>query len=119
MEAYSRVLGNLAFTILSRVGDILREDALSDSSSPVSTCLFPGIYSTKIMETPKAGLYEPVNQKNSVDSRRCDSTSSSTTDLEFSCNAGKASPVSATPSRGRVWCIGREACVIASAKNSP
>ncbi|KAK9928324.1 hypothetical protein M0R45_025467 [Rubus argutus] len=31
----------------------------------------------------------------------------------------KGSPIAATPSRARVWCIGREACVSVSPTNSP
>ncbi|KAI7752976.1 hypothetical protein M8C21_026717, partial [Ambrosia artemisiifolia] len=37
IEAYSRVLGNLAFSILTRIGDISQEDVLSDPDSPMAT----------------------------------------------------------------------------------
>ncbi|KAJ1396852.1 PRONE domain [Sesbania bispinosa] len=43
LEAYSRVLANLAFSILSRIGDILHEDCLSNPNSPVATSCSPGI----------------------------------------------------------------------------
>ncbi|KAJ9536830.1 hypothetical protein OSB04_029563 [Centaurea solstitialis] len=45
LEAYSRVLGNLAFSILTRIGDICQEDVLSDPGSPLSLpgLIIPGI----------------------------------------------------------------------------
>ncbi|XP_078446433.1 RHO guanyl-nucleotide exchange factor 14 [Wolffia australiana] len=36
VEAYSRALGNLAFTILTRIGDVLNEDDLHQPSSPIT-----------------------------------------------------------------------------------
>ncbi|KAF5815679.1 putative PRONE domain, Rop guanine nucleotide exchange factor [Helianthus annuus] len=42
IEAYSRVLGNLAFSILTRIGDISQEDVLSDPDSPMATNSTPG-----------------------------------------------------------------------------
>ncbi|XVE57268.1 hypothetical protein DITRI_Ditri04bG0077800 [Diplodiscus trichospermus] len=44
LEAYSRVLKNLAFSIMCRIGEILQEDILSNPNSPheVTLC-FPGI----------------------------------------------------------------------------
>ncbi|GFZ16655.1 RHO guanyl-nucleotide exchange factor 14 [Actinidia rufa] len=41
LEAYSRVLRNLAFKILSRIGEILQEDILSNPKLPLTTCCFP------------------------------------------------------------------------------
>ncbi|KAK4389102.1 Rop guanine nucleotide exchange factor 14 [Sesamum angolense] len=78
LEAYSRVLANLAFSILSRIGDILQEDL------------------------------------NSADGK-----SFNASDIEAHYEEAKISSVSATPSRSRVWCIGREACHSVSAQNSP
>ncbi|KAI3716844.1 hypothetical protein L1987_68034 [Smallanthus sonchifolius] len=37
LEAYSRVLGNLAFNILARIGDICQEDVSADPSSPIAS----------------------------------------------------------------------------------
>ncbi|PWA60220.1 PRONE domain-containing protein [Artemisia annua] len=42
LEAYSRVLGNLAFSILTRIGDVSQEDILSDPDSPMATNSLPG-----------------------------------------------------------------------------
>ncbi|XP_076906216.1 rop guanine nucleotide exchange factor 14-like [Bidens hawaiensis] len=43
IEAYSRVLGNLAFSILTRIGDISQEDFLSDPDSPLATNITQGV----------------------------------------------------------------------------
>ncbi|XP_062147035.1 rop guanine nucleotide exchange factor 14-like isoform X2 [Alnus glutinosa] len=40
LEAYSRVLGNLAYSILFRIRDILEEDGLSNPNSPVTMPYF-------------------------------------------------------------------------------
>ncbi|KAL6980018.1 hypothetical protein U1Q18_021669 [Sarracenia purpurea var. burkii] len=41
LEAYSQVLRNLASKILSRIGDILQEDVLSNPNPPSQSCCFP------------------------------------------------------------------------------
>ncbi|GLT73935.1 hypothetical protein SLA2020_457630 [Shorea laevis] len=113
LEAYSRVLGNLAFSILSRIGEILQEDVLSNPSTPVATSYFP--------ESPMPGLHvrhSLIDQMNRADGKRRHSLSSINSDLEFT-QAARASPTYATPSRSRVWCIGKEACIGVSPRNSP
>ncbi|GMH09628.1 hypothetical protein Nepgr_011469 [Nepenthes gracilis] len=50
IEAYSRVLGNLANNILSRIRDILQEDQSSNSDLPVAKCCFSGLSSRGILE---------------------------------------------------------------------
>lgn len=113
MEAYSRVLGNLAFSILSRIGDILQEDSLSNSDSLSSS---PG---TNISETwmTDSHIRQSLLQKmNKADGQCCDSTS----DLEHeSLDAKSKDVIAATPSRSSVWCISREACASLSTPNSP
>ncbi|XP_024016661.1 rop guanine nucleotide exchange factor 14 isoform X2 [Eutrema salsugineum] len=42
LEAYSRILASLAFRILSRIREILQEDALSNPSSPATASCFSG-----------------------------------------------------------------------------
>lgn len=106
VEAYSRALQNLAFKILSRMGDILREDVLSNPSSPMPTCCFPGM---NLSDSPVLGQHvrhSLIDQMNKVDG-------------EFCNGEIKSSPVTATPSRNRVWCIGREACNGVSPPDSP
>ncbi|EEF42526.1 rop guanine nucleotide exchange factor 14 isoform X2 [Ricinus communis] len=107
LEAYSRVLGNLAFSILCRIGDILQEDASTNPNSPVSICCFPGTLET------------PVHMLHKADGKYRESNASYSSDMGFSYSEAKASSVTATPSRRRVWCIGREACIGVSPSNSP
>lgn len=131
MEAYSRVLGNLAFSILSRIGDVMKEDiGASNPNSPASTsCCFTTGILLNITNN-----YSPIRSLDDADGRQHyastsstaasisnGSSSSSTFDSEInSYSDAKASPVvSSTPSRRRVWCIGREACVSVSPPNSP
>ncbi|KAF8380837.1 hypothetical protein HHK36_028332 [Tetracentron sinense] len=118
LEAYSRVLASLAFSILSRIGDILQEDILSNPNSPVPTCCFPGV---NLIETPVVGRARQslIDQMNRADGGFCDYNSSKTSDMEFSDSEAKTSSVTSTPCRSRVWCIGREACTSVSPTNSP
>ncbi|BFG30674.1 hypothetical protein CerSpe_169480 [Prunus speciosa] len=118
MEAYSRVLGNLAFSILSRVGDVLQEDALNNPNSFTASSYFPWINISHNSSMAGQNIRYSFIDGNKGDRRRSDSTLSSI-DLEFSYSVAKDSPVTATPSRARVWCIGREACVSVSPTNSP
>ncbi|CAB4309402.1 unnamed protein product [Prunus armeniaca] len=118
MEAYSRVLGNLAFSILSRVGDVLQEDALNNPNSFTASSYFPWINISHNSSLAGQNIRYSFIHGNKGDCRHSDSTLS-TIDLEFSYSVAKDSPVTATPSRARVWCIGREACVSVSPTNSP
>lgn len=120
LEAYSRVLGNLALSILSRIGDILQEDALNNPSSFAASSYFPGINFTDNLDTSMLGqnIRYSFLDRSSGDHRNSDSISCSI-DLEFSYSMTKGSRITATPSRARVWCIGREACVSVSPTNSP
>ncbi|KAL6279262.1 hypothetical protein ACE6H2_016143 [Prunus campanulata] len=118
LEAYSRVLGNLAFSILSRVGDVLQEDALNNPNSFTASSYFPWINISHNSSMAGQNIRYSFIDGNKGDRRRSDSTLSSI-DLEFSYSVAKDSPVTATPSRARVWCIGREACVSVSPTNSP
>ncbi|XP_047322933.1 rop guanine nucleotide exchange factor 14-like [Impatiens glandulifera] len=68
LEAYSRVLGNLAYRILSRITDILQEDILSNPNSPVPAYGFQGIDFPEISASPIVGqrarhsLIDQMNQ---------------------------------------------------------
>ncbi|CAI8588372.1 unnamed protein product [Vicia faba] len=113
LEAYSRVLGNLAFSILTRIGDILQEDSLSNSGSLSSS---PG---TNISETwmTDSHIRQSLLQKmNKADGQSRNSTS----DFEHeSFDAKSKDVITTTPSRSSVWCISREACASLSTPNSP
>ncbi|KAL6549758.1 hypothetical protein OROMI_020246 [Orobanche minor] len=117
IEAYSRVLANLAFSILSRIGDILQEDVKSNPNSPVAVshlveARVPGISDSPMLDRVRQSL---LRQLNSADRK-----SNSPHEIDGSnVEEAKDISVSATPSRSRVWCIGREACQSLSAQTSP
>lgn len=119
LEAYSRVLANLAFSILSRLGDILQEDIMSNPNSPVAMshlvgARIPGISDSPMLDRVRHSL---IHQLNGIDAKSCSSREA--TDVDGNHEEAKISSVSTTPSRSRVWCIGREACHSLSAPNSP
>ncbi|KAM3322685.1 rop guanine nucleotide exchange factor 14 isoform X1 [Capsicum chacoense] len=119
LEAYSRVLFNLAFSILTRIGEILQEDILSNPNSPAASCHLPGIRIPKCdSPVPSHVRHSLIDQMNKADGRSCGSrrTNASEIDIEFA--ESKISSVTATPSR-RMWCIGKESCSSMSAPNSP
>ncbi|KAL2902193.1 Rop guanine nucleotide exchange factor 14 [Bienertia sinuspersici] len=113
LEAYSRVLGNLAYSILSRIGDILQEDHTSNPNSPMPTSYFSS--GSSIQDSP---IFNPrirhslVDQMNKVDEYFSDSNPSRCSDSEISSSTdAKSSSVTATPSSSRIWCIGKDACI--------
>ncbi|XP_028755951.1 rop guanine nucleotide exchange factor 14 [Neltuma alba] len=119
LEAYSRVLGNLAFSILSRIGDILQEDALSNPNSPAATSCSPSISLSQTWVVGSHIRQSLIDKMNKADGQYCESSCGSNSDLELSSIDVKTSSVTQTPSRSRVWCIGKEVCTSASPQNSP
>jgi hypothetical protein len=100
---YSRVLGNLAYSILSRIRDILKEDGLSN---PNSLVVMP-YFDINHYETLAVGIdvrHSLIDQMNKLHRHYCDSNSSSAS----SYSEAKASSVAATPSWNRLWCIDKE-----------
>jgi hypothetical protein len=92
----------------------LEEDGLSNPNSPVAMPYFD----INHCETSAVGIdvsNSLIDQTNKVHRHYCDSNSSSTS----SYSEAKSSFVAATPSRNRLWCIDREACLSVSPKNSP
>ncbi|KAJ0970949.1 hypothetical protein J5N97_018908 [Dioscorea zingiberensis] len=77
VEAYSRVLVSVAFSILSRIGDILQEDDLKKPTTPIATLKFDfssDVYLAGITETPPGLIKRSlIEQMNNVDSRICHS----------------------------------------------
>lgn len=128
LEAYSRVLANLAFSILSRIGDILQEDALSNPNSPVAKCCTPG---SKMNDDNMDQIQMPwlrlrsrhslIDQMNKADGKYFTSDASSCSTSETSNSEAKSSSVNSTPSVNRVWCVSsrKEACISLSPGNSP
>ncbi|KAG4938955.1 hypothetical protein AAZX31_16G098300 [Glycine max] len=108
LEAYSRVLGSLAFSILSRIADILQEDALSNPNTPISASCSPGINLSEAWVVGSRIRHSLIDKMNEADGQYCASSCGSTSDIELSSTQANAtSSVPTTPSRGRLWCIGR------------
>lgn len=120
LEAYSRALGNLAFKILSRIADVLQEDVLSNPNSPLPESYFQGINVVGgvvgVSQRARQSFIDPMNR---VGGRLEDSNACSKSYFEFTSDEGKSSSLASTPSRGSVWCVGREACGRVSCENSP
>ncbi|OVA18376.1 PRONE domain [Macleaya cordata] len=122
LEAYSRVIGNLAFSILSRIKDILQEDELSNPSSPATSCCFSGKNLSGISEFRAASGHVQlslIDQMKMVDRQYSDSNASKASEIDFTDSDAKTSSVTSTPCRSRVWCISREACPSLSPTSSP
>ncbi|XP_058103765.1 rop guanine nucleotide exchange factor 14 isoform X2 [Magnolia sinica] len=125
LEAYSRVLGSLAFSILSRIGDILQEDDLSNPDSPAAAFkfdCFSSINLARISENPARRVrHSLIDQMNSVDGRFCYSSVSKCSTEDFSDSEAKTSTstATATPCRSRAWCYGREVCRSVSPSSLP
>lgn len=125
LEAYSRVLGNLAYSILSRIGNILQEDYSSNPNSPIPKCCFPsGLNLNGISDSPP--IVKPrirhslVDRMNKADEYFSDSNPGRTSDSEVSSTTeAKSSSVTATPSSSRIWCIGKDGRNHGSPHSSP
>ena len=107
MEAYSRVLGSLAFSILSRIGDILQEDAFSNPNSPISMSHSPGTNLSEAWVVGSSIRHSLIEKMNETEGQHGRSSCGSTSDIELPSTEASANIITATPSRGRLWCIGR------------
>nr|GMD99242.1 rop guanine nucleotide exchange factor 14 [Ipomoea batatas] len=123
LEAYSRVLGNLAFTILTRIGEILQEDILSNPNSPAAACHLPGLRIPGTPGSPAPGSHRVrhslIDQMNKVDGRASFSCRTNASDLDLDSVSSMRGLITATPSRRRGWCLSREVCRSKSPENSP
>ncbi|KAK7307391.1 hypothetical protein VNO77_40409 [Canavalia gladiata] len=93
LEAYSRVLGNLAFSIMSRIGDILQEDSLSNPNSPAVINCSPGINLSGTWVVDSHIRQSLLDKMNKADGQSCDSSCDSTSDFELSSIDAKSSSV--------------------------
>ncbi|CAN0880217.1 Rop guanine nucleotide exchange factor 14, partial [Linum grandiflorum] len=117
LEAYSRVMGNLAWSILTRIAEVLHEDDVNNPNPAGTTSCRSEIAGLSDIMWAKAKLREAeYDEGNKVEERlRYSDASNSVSDWEF-CNSEPKSSSTAneTPSRSRVWCIGGEACLSTS-----
>ncbi|XP_073134217.1 rop guanine nucleotide exchange factor 14-like [Henckelia pumila] len=52
LEAYSRVLANLAFNVVTRIGDVLQEDVTSNPDSPIAMSRLVGDRIPGVLDSP-------------------------------------------------------------------
>ncbi|CAA0812024.1 Rop guanine nucleotide exchange factor 14 [Striga hermonthica] len=95
LEAYSRVLSNLAFCILSRIGDILQEDVMSNPNSPVAMshlvgAKIPGISDSPVLDRVRHSL---IHQLNRADKSKTNESNG------YDIEEAKISSVCGTPTR--------------------
>ncbi|GKD21658.1 Rop guanine nucleotide exchange factor 14-like protein isoform X1, partial [Tanacetum coccineum] len=108
LEAYSRVLGNLAFKILARIMDISQEDVSTDPNSPLATNGNPvvnvyGISSISMSnKSARSTLIDNIEGKFSL--LKAEKASYSALLIDETNN----NSVTATPSRSPRCCIGKE-----------
>ncbi|RZR82330.1 hypothetical protein BHM03_00008718 [Ensete ventricosum] len=110
-EAYSRVLGGLAFRILSRIGDIFQEDDLKNPTTPIANLKFDfssNVYLAGIAETPPGHIKRSlIDQMNTVDGRFSSFYNGKASDEEHFLD-GKARRTTVVPTnpllRSRAWC---------------
>lgn len=125
IEAYSRVLVSLAFSILSRIGDILQEDGLKNPTTPIATLKFDfssDVYLAGITETPPGNIKRSlIDQMNEADGRLCNSRPSKDSEEEcfLDSKARTIMVVAASPYRSRAWCYSREPCISNPYSSSP
>lgn len=91
LEAYSRTLANLSFSILSRIGDILQEDVASNPNSPVAishliAARIPGILDNPMLDRVRHSL---IRQLNGVDGKSPLSHDTDASDIEIQCAEAK------------------------------
>lgn len=114
----------LAFSILSRIGDILQEDDLKKPTTPIATLKFDfssDVYLSGITETPPGRIKRClIHQMNMVDGRYSKDNASKAVEEPFLGNkANTIMVVAASPFKSRAWCYGRELCVNTPPSSSP
>ncbi|WOL09495.1 rop guanine nucleotide exchange factor 14 [Canna indica] len=105
IEAYSRVLVRLAFSILTRIGDILQEDDLKKPTTLIANLKFDfssNVYLAGITQTPPGHIKRSlIDQMNKVDGRYMSRASE---EHRLVDNKTKVTMIKA-------WHYGREVCV--------
>eukprot|EP00262_Sarcandra_glabra_P007936 TRINITY_DN21073_c0_g1_i1.p1 TRINITY_DN21073_c0_g1~~TRINITY_DN21073_c0_g1_i1.p1 ORF type:complete len:546 (-),score=95.93 TRINITY_DN21073_c0_g1_i1:328-1965(-) len=124
LEAYSRVLGSLAFSILSRIGDILQEDDLNKPDSLLVPMFkfdrFFDINLTGLSESPATQVKNSLlDQMDRVDGSFCQSNVNKHAEEFFDTEAKTSTTLVSPLRRSKVWCYGREACASVSPPCSP
>ncbi|KAL8244644.1 hypothetical protein R6Q59_010902 [Mikania micrantha] len=107
LEAYSRVLGNLAFNILTRFGDICQEDVSVDPNSPMAMYSLPGVKITGICISSVSSRHILFDKMNNIEGKLSLLKAEKASYTACLSDDTNADSVTATPSR---CCIGKEVC---------
>ncbi|KAL4592972.1 hypothetical protein LXL04_005981 [Taraxacum kok-saghyz] len=116
LEAYSRVVGNLAFNILTRIGDIAQQDVLIDPNSPMATNILPGVknvvgISGICVSSISARHTLPIDRVNNIQGKfsllKAEKASYASSLLSDESNTNS---VAVTPIPSPRCCLGKEAC---------
>ncbi|KAI3707329.1 hypothetical protein L6452_25750 [Arctium lappa] len=113
LEAYSRALGNVAFGILSRIGDISQEDVLSDPNSPMATNSLPGVNLAGISGISISNIstrHTLIDKMNNIEGKFDLLKAETASYTAFLSDEPNTNSVTTTPSRSPRCCMGKEVC---------
>lgn len=104
LEAYSRVLGNLAFSILTRIGDVSQEDILSDPNSPMATnCLSEAII--PISPSHTIARHTLIDKMDKIEGKTSPLKTQEASHISFLSDEPNRRSVTSTPSRSGGCCL--------------
>ncbi|XP_024986701.1 rop guanine nucleotide exchange factor 14-like [Cynara cardunculus var. scolymus] len=113
LEAYSRVLGNVAFGILSRIGDISQEDVSSDPNSPMAANSLPGVNLSGISGISVSNIstrHTLIDKMNNIEGKLGLLKAEKASYTAFLSDEPNSNSVTGTPSRSPRCCMGKEVC---------
>ncbi|KAI7740094.1 hypothetical protein M8C21_026371 [Ambrosia artemisiifolia] len=112
MEAYSRVLTNLAFSILTRIGDISQEDVLSDANSPMAKNTLLGVNIPCILDQSSSNIKARrtlIDKMDGIERKLSLLKTEEASDTALLRDESNRRSVTATPSTSS-GCVGKESC---------
>ncbi|KAI3792896.1 hypothetical protein L2E82_06788 [Cichorium intybus] len=114
LEAYSRVLGNLAFNILTRIGDIAQQDVLIDPNSPMAKYTLPGVKNvvgiSGISVSNISSRHTSIEKVNNIQGKFSLLKVEKASYASLFSDESNTNSVAATPIPSPRCCMGKEAC---------
>ncbi|KAF5774503.1 putative PRONE domain, Rop guanine nucleotide exchange factor [Helianthus annuus] len=110
IEAYSRVLKNLAFSILTRIGDISQEDVLSDPNSPMAKNSLIGVNIPSIVGVSSSNTKARrtlIDKMDTIEGKLSLLKTKEASDTALLSDESNLRSVTATPSTSS-GCVGKE-----------
>ncbi|KAI7740090.1 hypothetical protein M8C21_026367 [Ambrosia artemisiifolia] len=111
MEAYSRVLTNLAFSILTRIGDISQEDVLSDANSPMAKNSLLGVNIPSILDQSSSNIKARrtlIDKMDSIEGKLSLLKTEEASDTALLRDESNRRSVTTTPGSSSGCCVGKE-----------